>query len=129
MKKNFLVILLLLLLLACQSDEKQTAMTELAAMTPPPVSQQNNQLVNDQILSSRSTAITRAVERVSDAVCGINVTQIRQARRSNYYDDPFLRFFFSGENSAPGDQESGVRILDFVGWFYLNQRTCSQQRK
>ncbi len=94
MKKNFLVILLLLLLLACQSDEKQTAMTELAAMTPPPVSQQNNQLVNDQILSSRSTAITRAVERVSDAVCGINVTQIRQARRSNYYDDPFLRFFF-----------------------------------
>jgi len=94
MKKNFLVILLLLLLLACQSDEKQTAMTELAAMTPPPVSQQNNQLVNDQILSSRSTAITRAVESVSDAVCGINVTQIRQARRSNYYDDPFLRFFF-----------------------------------
>ncbi|MCH8019062.1 trypsin-like peptidase domain-containing protein [candidate division KSB1 bacterium] len=94
MKKNLLLILLLSLLLACQSNEKQTAMTELAAMTPQPVSQQSGQLVNDQISNSRRTAITRAVEKVSDAVCGINVTQIRQARRSNYYDDPFLRFFF-----------------------------------
>ena len=63
-------------------------------MTPQPVLQQNNQVVNDQVSNSRRTAITRAVEGVSDAVCGINVTQIRQARRSNYYDDPFLRFFF-----------------------------------
>ena len=94
MKKNLLLIFLLSLLLACQSDEKQLATTDLAAMTPQPVSQQSGQLVNDQISNSRRTAITRAVEKVSDAVCGINVTQIRQARRSNYYDDPFLRFFF-----------------------------------
>ncbi|MCH7755834.1 trypsin-like peptidase domain-containing protein [candidate division KSB1 bacterium] len=94
MKKNLLFIFLLSLLLACQSDEKQLATTDLAAMTPQPVSQQSGQLVNDQISNSRRTAITRAVEKVSDAVCGINVTQIRQARRSNYYDDPFLRFFF-----------------------------------
>lgn len=94
MKKNLLLIFLLSLLSACQSNEKQAAMTDLAAMTPQPVSQQNNQLVNDEIFNSRRTAITRAVEKVSDAVCGINVTQIRQARRSIYYDDPFLRFFF-----------------------------------
>ncbi|MCH7673706.1 trypsin-like peptidase domain-containing protein [candidate division KSB1 bacterium] len=94
MKKNLLLIFLLSLLLACQSDEKQPATTDLAAMTPQPVSQRSGQLVNDQISNSRRTAITRAVEKVSDAVCGINVTQIRQARRSNYYDDPFLRFFF-----------------------------------
>ncbi|NIR70152.1 trypsin-like serine protease [candidate division KSB1 bacterium] len=44
----------------------------------------------------RQTAITRAVDKVSDAVCGINVTQIREYRRSPFslYDDPFLRFFF-----------------------------------
>ncbi|MCH6560365.1 trypsin-like peptidase domain-containing protein [candidate division KSB1 bacterium] len=94
MKKNLLLIFLLSLLLACQSDEKQPATTDFAAMTPQPVSQQSGQLVNDQISNSRRTAITRAVEKVSDAVCGINVTQIRQPRRSNYYDDPFLRFFF-----------------------------------
>ncbi len=94
MKKNLLFIFLLSLLVACQSDEKQLATTDLAAMTPQPVSQQSGQLVNDQISNSRRTAITRAVEKVSDAVCGINVTQMRQARRSNYYDDPFLRFFF-----------------------------------
>ena len=63
-------------------------------MTPQPVSPRHNQGVNDQVSNSRRTAITRAVERVSDAVCGINVTQMRQARRSNHYDDPFLRFFF-----------------------------------
>ncbi len=94
MRKFFLVILPLALLWACQGNEKQTAMTELAAMTPQPVSPRHNQGVNDQVSNSRRTAITRAVERVSDAVCGINVTQMRQARRSNHYDDPFLRFFF-----------------------------------
>lgn len=94
MRKFFLVILPLALLWACQGNEKQTAMTELAAMTPQPVSPRHNQVVNDQVSNSRRTAITRAVERVSDAVCGINVTQMRQARRSNHYDDPFLRFFF-----------------------------------
>ncbi len=129
MKKNLLLIFLPSLLLACQSDEKQLATTDLAAMTSQPVSQQSGQLVNDQISNSRRTAITRAVEKVSDAVCGINVTQMRQARRSNYYDDPFLRFFFSGENSAPGDKESGFRVFDFVRGFYFNQRTCGQQRK
>jgi len=94
MRTFFLVILPLALLWACQGNEKQTAMTELAAMTPQPVSPRHNQGVNDQVSNSRRTAITRAVERVSDAVCGINVTQMRQARRSNHYDDPFLRFFF-----------------------------------
>ena len=94
MRKFFLVILPLALLWACQGNEKQTAMTELAAMTLQPVSPRHNQGVNDQVSNSRRTAITRAVERVSDAVCGINVTQMRQARRSNHYDDPFLRFFF-----------------------------------
>lgn len=94
MRTFFLVILPLALLWACQGNEKQTAMTELAAMTPQPVSPRHNQVVNDQVSNSRRTAITRAVERVSDAVCGINVTQMRQARRSNHYDDPFLRFFF-----------------------------------
>jgi len=48
-----------------------------------------------QIEDSRHTAITRAVERVSPAVVGINVTQIREfGRRGFYSDDPFMQFFF-----------------------------------
>ncbi len=94
MERNFLLILLPAFLLGCESNDNQPATTDLAAMTPQQVTHQDNRFVNDRISDSRQTAITRAVERVSDAVCGINVTQIRQARRSPYYDDPFLRFFF-----------------------------------
>lgn len=48
----------------------------------------------DSIAQSRRNAITTAVERVSSAVCGINVTQISEARRGGYYRDPFFQFFF-----------------------------------
>ncbi len=41
----------------------------------------------DQITNSRQTAITKAVESVSAAVVGINVTEIRE------YRDPFANFF------------------------------------
>ena len=49
---------------------------------------------NNDIYNSRHNAITRSVELVSSAICGINVTQIRESRRSRYYDDPFFRYFF-----------------------------------
>lgn len=49
---------------------------------------------NDEISNSRQNAITRAVAEMNAAVCGINVTQIREARRGPNYDDPFFRFFF-----------------------------------
>ncbi len=48
-----------------------------------------------QISESRQNAITRAVERVSSAVVGINVIQIREYQYRDFYsDDPFMRFFF-----------------------------------
>jgi len=49
---------------------------------------------NDEISNSRQNAITYAVAEMSAAVCGINVTQFREARRGPNYDDPFFRFFF-----------------------------------
>ncbi len=51
-------------------------------------------VVSGSVARSRTNAITEAVEKVSDAICGINVTQIRERRRSLYYDDPFFRYFF-----------------------------------
>lgn len=53
--------------------------------------------VQDQVNNSRHNAITRAVARVSPAVVGINVIEVRQFR-DPFYDffpnDPFFRRFF-----------------------------------
>jgi serine protease Do len=55
----------------------------------------------DSISSSRQTAITRAVESVSAAVVGINVTEIREYRdpwASFFGNDPVFRQFFGNKN-------------------------------
>ena len=55
----------------------------------------NRQIINENISESRQNAITRAVSRVSPAVVGINVVQIRRyVQRSPFDDDPFWRMFF-----------------------------------
>ncbi len=51
--------------------------------------------VQEEVANSRRNAITRAVQEVSPAVVGINVTQVqRYIRRSPFSDDPFFRQFF-----------------------------------
>ncbi|MBM4168565.1 MAG: PDZ domain-containing protein [Ignavibacteria bacterium] len=59
--------------------------------------QQVSQQSPDDLPRSRENAITRAVARVSPAVVGINVTEVRQFRdpfHSFFGDDPFFRQFF-----------------------------------
>ncbi|MGK9477365.1 S1C family serine protease [Melioribacter sp. OK-6-Me] len=53
----------------------------------------NSIQVNDSISNSRNTIITETVKRVSSAVVGINVTEIRQYR-DIFSIDPFFRQFF-----------------------------------
>jgi serine protease Do len=52
----------------------------------------------EQISISRQNAITRAVAKISPAVVGINVIEVRQIRYrdpfSQFFDDPFFRPFF-----------------------------------
>ncbi len=55
-------------------------------------SQSNN--LQDGILISRQTAITRAVEKLKPAVVGITVTQIKEYVPRSRYSDPFFRFFY-----------------------------------
>lgn len=51
--------------------------------------------LKDYVDEIRRTAITAAVEKISSAVVGINVIQIREyVRRSPFFDDPFFRYFF-----------------------------------
>lgn len=68
-----------------------TAEDSTAVSFTPPIKEASFQ----QITETRENAITRAVSRVSPAVVGINVTQIKQYRgRGPFSDDPFLQFFF-----------------------------------
>ncbi len=55
----------------------------------------SRQMIHEDISQSRQSAITRAVSRVSPAVVGINVVQIRRyVQRSPFDDDPFWRLFY-----------------------------------
>jgi len=69
------------------------SVTELSAVVAQPVNQQSTA----DLTLSRQNAITRAVARVSPAVVGINVIEVRQFRdpfHSFFGDDPFFRQFF-----------------------------------
>ncbi len=56
---------------------------------------------NDSITSSRDNAITETVKKISPAVVGINVTEIKQYSSpfSSMFNDPFFRQFFGGQGS------------------------------
>jgi serine protease Do len=55
---------------------------------------------NDNITNSRNNIITETVKKVSPAVVGINVTEIRQYRDpfGSFFDDPFFRQFFNNRS-------------------------------
>lgn len=56
---------------------------------------------NDEITNSRRNIITQTVEKVSPAIVGINVIEIRQYRDpfSSFFDDPFFRQFFGNRGN------------------------------
>lgn len=57
---------------------------------------QENQEANDEISNSRHNIITKTVKRISPAIVGINVTEIRQYRNP-WSMDPFWRQFFGDQ--------------------------------
>ncbi len=50
--------------------------------------------VQQEIASSRRTAITQAIEKVSPAIAGINVTAIQEYVTSPFFDDPLWNMLF-----------------------------------
>jgi serine protease Do len=56
---------------------------------------------NDEITNSRENIITNTVKKVSPAIVGINVIEIRQYRDpfSSFFDDPFFRQFFGNRGN------------------------------
>lgn len=57
---------------------------------------------NDEITNSRENIITNTVQKVSPAIVGINVIEIRQFRDpfSSFFDDPFFRQFFGNRGNS-----------------------------
>ncbi len=56
---------------------------------------------NDDITNSRRNIITETVQKVSPAIVGINVIEIRKVRDpfSTFFDDPFFRQFFGNRGN------------------------------
>ncbi len=61
---------------------------------------QNKDKDNSVISNSRNNIITETVKKVSPAVVGINVTEIRQYRDpfGSFFDDPFFKQFFNNRS-------------------------------
>jgi serine protease Do len=68
----------------------------------------------DDITRSRRNIITETVKKVSPAVVGINVIEIREYRDpfGSFFDDPFFRQFF-------GDRRSRTREVKELGSGYI----------
>jgi serine protease Do len=81
---------------------------------------------NSGIDDSRRNAITRAIEQVSPAVVGINVTEVREYREM----DPFWRFFYGDRVYRENVQSLGSGfIVSSDGYIITNDHVAGNASK
>jgi len=85
---------------------------------------------NEQISQDRQTAITRAIEKVSTSIVGINVEEVREVR-DPFMNDPFFRQFF-GETAPQKQTVRGLGsgfIISEDGYIVTNDHVAGNATK
>jgi serine protease Do len=77
-------------------SDSLSAQIRTASQDTPTQTTPSRQAVSEQLYQGRRNAITQAIKRVSPAVLGVNVTQVREYRTGNpfWLDDPVWRNLF-----------------------------------
>ena len=89
---------------------------------------ENNQSSDDQISTSRQTAITRAVKKVSPAVVSITVTEMVQGGRRLEFSEYYNRFVPVPIEREVSSMGSGF-IISSDGLIVTNQHVANRQAK
>src|SRR5260221_12528672 len=102
-------------------SEKQNGFRDAQIYTASAITNATRDSVNNEVTSTRRNAITRAVAKASPAVVGINVTEIREQRIYDPFqdfgsDDPFFRQFFQRR----GQQTQKYKVEGLVSGFIIS---------
>lgn len=92
------ILIISLVYFSCNNNSDDVDSTDITFTS---TSYQEKSKLNDEISNSRRNVLTETVSKVSPAVVGINVIQIRQYQDpfSSFFDDPFFRQFFGNRGT------------------------------